>query len=153
MVCDIEAVDISGRVSERLRGVSLAPVKTNVTVNLNEAIWDSVRDNPRQRKIRLLLEYGDRFILAHISISLLQGALEADEEGLLQEQLSEEEIERYRKLKHIKRRLEWLAGRIAAKGSVRMYLEAGAPPPSLIKIDSSPDNVPYVLLIEERHHN
>ncbi|MEE9611893.1 MAG: 4'-phosphopantetheinyl transferase superfamily protein, partial [Desulfatiglandales bacterium] len=102
--------------------------------------------NPRQTEIRHLLSYDDGFVLAHVRISLVEGALKADEEELLREQLTGEEIKRYRSLKHPKRRLEWLAGRIVAKGAIRIYLGSNAPLPSAIEVESSPDNAPHIVI-------
>jgi len=143
---DIEAMDSMGKVVERFTGVRNVIAGSSDAGDLSEPIWDSIRENPMQTEIRRLLGYDDRFMLAQLRISLVEGAAEANEEELLREQLSEGEIERCRGLTHPKRRLEWLAGRIVAKGVVRLYLDFKAPHPSAIKVESSPDNVPYVVI-------
>ena len=81
---------------------------------------------------------------SHLGFLNMVSALEANEEELLREQLTGEEIKRYRSLTHPKRRLEWLAGRIVAKGTILMYLSSNAPLACTIKVESSPDNAPYI---------
>ena len=142
-----------GKVVECMNGARNSIVGSPDDCDLSEPIWGSVFKNPRQTKIKRLLNYEGGLILANVRIPLVKSVLEANEEELLCEQLTGDEIKKYRDLMHPKRRLEWLAGRIAAKGATRIYLGSNAPPPSTIKIDSSPDNAPYIVIKEEDTHS
>ncbi|NQU18521.1 4'-phosphopantetheinyl transferase superfamily protein [bacterium] len=141
-------MDNTGRVTERISGVEKLKGLGDVS-DLSEPIWELLRENPRQAEIKRLLSYHDKLILAQVPISLIQGALETDENGLLSEQLAEEENKQYYKLKHAKRRLEWLAGRIVSKAAVRIYLDKGGLLPSDIIIRSLPSNSPYIIIDQE----
>ncbi len=150
LIYDIEAVNGSGKVTERIKGVRKVTDGGEGAPELPEAIWDDLRENPRQREIRTLLGYSGRLVLAHVSKSLVEGALEAGEEELLKERLSPAEVGLYRSHSHPKRQLEWLSGRICAKEVVRWYLGAEAPVASAMSIQSEADNAPYVVLAGER---
>jgi acyl transferase domain-containing protein/NAD(P)H-dependent flavin oxidoreductase YrpB (nitropropane dioxygenase family)/NAD(P)-dependent dehydrogenase (short-subunit alcohol dehydrogenase family)/4'-phosphopantetheinyl transferase EntD/acyl carrier protein len=144
-VYDAEAMDEKGCVRERITGVEKVLLPRHA-LYLKEPIWESVRENPWQKDIRRLLAYEGRFILAQIDLSLVEGVLEGEAGRLLSDQLTEKEIEHYHHLSHPKRRLEWLAGRIAAKGAVRMYLDKRAPFAREIEIQNLPDHSPCVVL-------
>jgi acyl transferase domain-containing protein/NAD(P)-dependent dehydrogenase (short-subunit alcohol dehydrogenase family)/phosphopantetheinyl transferase/acyl carrier protein len=143
LIYDVEAMDNTGNVAERISGIQKVLV-SGEPFSLSEQIWELVKENPRQKEIKRLLGYKDKLVFAQINISLVKDALEADEDGLLHEQLAVEEIKRYRRLTHPKRRLEWLAGRIAAKGAVRIYLDKQAPPTPALKIKGLPNCSPHV---------
>lgn len=146
LICDIETIDSTNKVVERLTGFRKLATGVTDAFEPTEPIWDSIRENPRQADIRRLLDYDSRFSLAHIHISLVDGAREANEKELQREQLTTAEIRQYHSLKHPKRRLEWLAGRIAVKGAVRMYLGSDAPLPSAIQVKSLSNNAPYTII-------
>jgi phosphopantetheinyl transferase len=142
-------MDSMGMVVERVTGAQKVRYNVRTAVELPEPIWDYVRENPRQTEIKQLLGVDDKLVLAHIRISIVKGALESDEEILLKEQLSRSEIDLFYSLKHPKRRLEWLAGRIVAKGAVRIYRDSNLLPASSIKIERSKNNKPYVVIDNE----
>lgn len=142
---DVEAMDSTGRVVERIWGIQKVITSGN-TVDLSEPIWDSLRQNPRQKEIKRLLAYPDKIVLAQVDIPLVKGALESDEGRLLHEQLTIEEIKHYRCLIHPKRSLEWLAGRVAAKGAIRIYLDRQAPLACDIKIESLSSRFPCAVM-------
>ncbi|MFH1414800.1 MAG: SDR family NAD(P)-dependent oxidoreductase [Elusimicrobiota bacterium] len=143
IIYDVEAMDSTGKVTERASYVQ-KPREERGFNGLNEPIWKLLRENPRQKEIKDLLGYDKGFVLAQISISHVKDTLETDEKGLLNKYLSGEERERYRGFKHIKRRLEWLAGRIIAKDAVRMYLDSDTPAARAVVIRSAPDEPPCV---------
>lgn len=145
---DVEAMDDSGRVAERLTGARLVLSDAGVSAELSEPIWDACRENPVVTKIRQLLGSTNRFTLAQVPISLVKSCVESDEEALLAEQLSAEERAHYESLSVPKRRFEWLAGRIVAKAAVRMLLHADAPAPANIHIPRSEDGAPGVVMPE-----
>jgi len=145
LIYDVEAMNSAGNVVERVSGIQKVLVSGDA-VKLSEPIWESVRENPKQKEIRRLLVYQGRLVLAQVDISLILGALEADEDRFLHEQLTAEEIKQYRSLTHAKRRSEWLAGRVAAKGAVRIYLDKQAPPACAFKIEGLPNCYPYVAM-------
>jgi len=146
---DIEAVDGTGRVMERFVGVRKAASLPGDAADLPERIWQDLRENPQLTEIAGLLGHPGRLALAHVRLSLVAGALEADDEALLRDRLAAEEIEQYRRLTHPKRRLEWLAGRLAAKGAVGVLLGSAAPAPAAMRIVSLPDGAPRVVLERE----
>ena len=65
---------------------------------------------------------------------------------MIQDQLSEGEIERYQSFTNQTRKLQWLAGRIVAKAAVSSYLGQKNLFPSSIEITTSPSNEPLVSL-------
>lgn len=149
LIYDVEAIDNANKVVQRITGVRRLIADRNDAHNLHEPIWDSIRENPQQVDIRSLLGSNEKLALAHVRISLVDSALEADGEELLHEQLSKEEVKRCLGFTHHKRRLEWLAGRIVAKGAIRIYFGSNAPLPSAIEIKSSPDNSPHIFIKSE----
>lgn len=141
---DIEAMNDNGKVTERISGIEKLKSWNNA-INLSEPVWELLRENPRQKEIRRLLNYQDKLVLAQVPISLVQEALKVDEERLLSEELTKEERAQYGKLKHKKRRLEWLAGRIVSKAAVRIYSDMGTLLPVDITVRNFTDNSPYVV--------
>jgi acyl transferase domain-containing protein/NAD(P)H-dependent flavin oxidoreductase YrpB (nitropropane dioxygenase family)/NAD(P)-dependent dehydrogenase (short-subunit alcohol dehydrogenase family)/phosphopantetheinyl transferase (holo-ACP synthase) len=122
-VCDVEATDESGRVTERIVGLHKVVAKAKEEALLRMSVWEAMRDHPRERDIRRLLGAEKNFVLTQASISLTEAALEEDEEHLIGDYLSEMERDLFLKLSHPKRRREWLAGRVAAKAAIRILLQ------------------------------
>lgn len=143
-VYEVEAMDKAGKVTERISGIQKPMVRGYA--EQTEPIWEAMRQNPRQKEIRQILDYKGKLILAQLDTLLVKGSLEAYKNALLQGQLSAEELKQYRRLMHPKRSLEWLAGRIVAKAAVRMYLDKDAPFASELEIRTKPSNSPYVTI-------
>lgn len=114
--------------------------------NLPGQICDILKENPRQKEIQRLLGYDCRFVLAQVQISFVKDILEADKKRLLNEQLSFEEKKRFYSFAHPKRRLEWLAGRIAAKAATRMYFTTDVFPVTAIKIQGLSNVSPRIVI-------
>jgi 4'-phosphopantetheinyl transferase EntD len=149
-IYDAEATGIMGTVLERLTGVVKHAVKPGDATEMSEPIWGMLREHPQRSELARLLGSEELPSLAQVSLSVLEAALEGEgREEALRQELSEEELERFRAVSHPKRKLEWLAGRIAAKSAVRALLGPTAPPASAIKILSSPENAPYVSFAGE----
>jgi 4'-phosphopantetheinyl transferase EntD len=144
-VCDVEAMDETGRVAERLTGVRKVLAKAPDVSASQEPIWVATREHPRLRDIRRLLGVEQDFALAQVRVAVVEAALEQDYERLLREHLNEEERKAFTALSHPKRRKEWLAGRVAAKAAVRMLLQQPPPFPG-VHIESDSQGVPKVGL-------
>ncbi len=146
-IYDVEAMDSTGKVLERINGVRKQTIKSpSSAIGLPEPIWELLRENPIQKEVKRLLGCKSRLVLAQIPISLVKDALKIEKKKLLSEQLSGEELKRYGDFAHPKRQLEWLAGRIATKCAVRVFLDAHAPVASNIVIRNLPDNRPYAII-------
>lgn len=139
---DAEAIDSNGGVTQRVRGVEKLN-GCNGIVRLSEPIWESLRENPRQKEIKRLLGCDCKLIFMQVPISLVEEALKADKNRLLSEELTEQEKEQYTRFKHKKRRLEWLSGRIVSKAAVRMYSGKDILLPVNITVQNFSDNSPY----------
>jgi phosphopantetheinyl transferase (holo-ACP synthase) len=82
-----------------------------------------------------------------VRTSLVEGAIEVHgEDSVLRSYLSEREAARYRAFRHRKRRIEWLAGRIAAKEAVRAFCFGSAPTATAVEIDSGEDDAPAIVM-------
>ena len=147
-VGDVEAVDRRGRVTQTMTGVREVAARTGEAIDLKEPIWDIMRDDPRRADITRFLEYRGGLRATHLQISLVKAALAANQAEILEEHLNRAERNRFHDLKHEKRRLEWLAGRIAAKAAVRLFLDLFTQPPSAVEVASSADGSPYVVMAE-----
>jgi len=145
IVYDAETMNSQGRVIERIQGVEKFK-GTSVVSSLSEPIWELLRENPIQSMIKRLLRYPDKLIFTQVPISVVRGALEHDEKGLLSSQLTKEEKRQYSIFKYAKRRLEWLSGRIVSKAAVRIYLDEYALQPTDITIGALSDKSPRVLV-------
>jgi len=144
IIYDAEAMNAEGKVIERIQGVEKIKGMSDVN-SLPEPIWELLRENPIQKDIKRLLGYKQKFVLTQVPISLIRSALKTNEKGVLSEQLMKEEKIQYNKLKHTKRRLEWLAGRIVSKAAIRIYLDKDALALTDMAIRAFPDNSPYVF--------
>ncbi len=145
IVYDVESIDNSGKVAERIKGIR-RPIRRDIKIKLTEPIWDTLRENPRQKDIKSLLNYEDKLIFAQAKIPLVHSSLKANGSKLLKMYLTPEEEEFYYTLKHFKRQREWLAGRIVAKRAVQVYLGKNSPVPCTIEIGKLSDNKPYVVI-------
>jgi phosphopantetheine--protein transferase-like protein len=88
-----------------------------------------------------------------VSLDEVRQALAADERAVLQRYLSGAEQTRYGQLRTEKRRLDWLAGRIAAKRLIRktrFHQEGAVVPYSAITISADELGAPEVKVIGER---
>ncbi len=143
----MEAIDENGRVMARLAGYTrrLAPASVRQTP-IDEPIWASLREHPHQARIRELLGIAQPFALAQVDIPPLATALDQDPEALINDYLSSTERAHFQTLTHLKRRWEWLAGRIAAKTAVRLLLAPDSPDDNMIRILAAEDGTPGVDL-------
>jgi phosphopantetheinyl transferase len=144
LVCDIEAVGQDGLVRERLKGVRKVAAKRDSSKVKSDPILQSLRESLLHSDIGRILGFKKRLSFAHIDIPLVRNALDSDEKALLSEQLSAEEAEEYRSLRHAKRRLEWLVGRIVVKAAVRSCMTAEAPLASEITVKKDSSNSPFI---------
>jgi acyl transferase domain-containing protein/NAD(P)H-dependent flavin oxidoreductase YrpB (nitropropane dioxygenase family)/NAD(P)-dependent dehydrogenase (short-subunit alcohol dehydrogenase family)/4'-phosphopantetheinyl transferase EntD/acyl carrier protein len=144
LLYDAEGVDENGMVTERLTGVRKIKGSLNTPDKAPEAIYDVLRDPPEEVEIRRVLGLDAPIRICHVDIDLVRGAIDADEASLIGTWLHPGEREKFTSLKNPKRRVEWLAGRIAAKGAVRRLLGADAPRRQDVRINGDTEGAPVV---------
>jgi len=138
--CDIEALGQDGLVRERLRGIRKVAAQQDRLDIESDLILASLRESLFHTDIKQILGWKSNLSLTHISIPTVENALLHDEDALISEQLSPEEIEEYKALSHHKRRIEWLAGRIAVKAAIQGCFTSDIPVPSDIIVRRDSDN-------------
>jgi len=150
IISDVESLDASGNVTERVLGVLLVRAGTWEREQCDAPIMDRLRWNPQQTEVARLLGLHCRLSLAEVRASVVEAALKArGEEACLAEWLGPEEREAYAAMQHPKRRREWLAGRVAAKQAVRSLLGVQAPAPPAVRVVGSAHAAPKVLMDAE----
>lgn len=145
LVFNAEMMNGMGEVAEQITDIRLESTQRPESIALSEPIWQEMRDKAGQAEIRDLLGCTETLALAHVPLPLIRGALH-DDSIQLSDQLGDSEHEHLSRLTHAKRRAEWLAGRIAAKGALRILLEPEPPPARSILIDTAQDKAPRVTL-------
>jgi phosphopantetheinyl transferase len=81
-------------------------------------------------------------VLALVDLALIEQALERNEQNelqFLQQVLSTAEQEYFQRFKYMKRKKEWLGGRIAAKAAL------------LALVNADPPNLPHITLLPNKH--
>jgi holo-[acyl-carrier protein] synthase len=118
-VFDVEAVDSLGQVAERFRGLKKVFSREISREELREPIWRSLEENPRQRAIREQLAHPEPLAIASTDVKRIESAYREDPRQVLT-QLAGQEQSFFETLQNPKRKLEFLAGRIAGKAAVRL---------------------------------
>jgi holo-[acyl-carrier protein] synthase len=137
---ELEALDSLGRLAERIRGLKKVFARVIADEELTENVWNSLRENPRQREIRELLQFRRPLGIASIELRMLDRADPAE----VASNLGQHEQSLCDSLKSRKRRLEFLAGRIAGKAAVQLLRGVEAPDFKEIEILREPDGQPKV---------
>lgn len=115
-------------------------------INRQEQVRELFLESSFCKSLAALLGYKKGLFIAQASIKHLKAALENNESAIIQDYLSDEESKRYHGFKHAKKRLEWLAGRLAAKEAVCRYFNNDALEKSLISISNLSNGCPQITM-------
>ncbi|MGO9242759.1 MAG: beta-ketoacyl synthase N-terminal-like domain-containing protein [Bryobacteraceae bacterium] len=124
--------------------LSAGPVPTD---RFKGGTWDQLREHPRQARIRELLGLPPGSLqFAQVDLRLLDNALAANAEDLLDEFLSAGERAEWNGAGSAKRKCDWLGGRIAAKIALQMLVDHEAPTNRIVISNRPDDRQPVAAL-------
>ena len=136
----VEILDREGRVAVRMEIKGVPSAEPVPAAPLTGQVWQTLREHPRQLRIRELLGLpAGSLQFAQVDLRLLDSALAGNAEDVLEWFLGSEERLEWNSLTHSKRRREWLGGRIAAKTGLQMLLDP-ATPANKMRIRNSEDD-------------
>jgi 3-oxoacyl-(acyl-carrier-protein) synthase/malonyl CoA-acyl carrier protein transacylase/NAD(P)-dependent dehydrogenase (short-subunit alcohol dehydrogenase family)/phosphopantetheinyl transferase (holo-ACP synthase)/acyl carrier protein len=115
-------------------------------INRQEEICGLFLDNTHYQKMANLLGYKKDLFISQVSIKGLKEAPKHKEKDIIEKYLSNQESKRYYGFKHAKKRLEWLAGRLAAKEAAHRYFKNDGIEKSAIRICNLPDGCPQIVI-------
>ena len=134
-------------ISQSNCNVAFCGMRSIRTENANqEQVGELFLNNLNDKSIADLLGYRKKLVTAQVSVFYLNTALENNEATITNKYLSFEENKRYYSFKHAKKRLEWLAGRLAAKAAVCRYFNNQALEQSAVSIYNLPNGCPQIKL-------
>ncbi|MGW8179864.1 MAG: 4'-phosphopantetheinyl transferase superfamily protein, partial [bacterium] len=141
----VEAVDSLGRVAEKFHGLRKVFARVIGSEEFIEPVWSSLRENPRQKAIRDLLGCQGGMGIASVDLRMVESSYEVDPDNTL-DHLGRRERSLLESLRNPKRRLEFLAGRIAGKAAIQLLDLPQSPDLAEIQILKGRNGQPRVEL-------